>query len=68
MIRVHNTTGVDILLNEKRFSIGESGLFSEKDAQDLIKLGCSYDVLEDEPKKKSKKDKPAKDKTEESAE
>jgi hypothetical protein len=56
MITVHNTTDIDIAINEKIFRAGESAKFSEKEAEDLIRLGCSYDVEVKELKKEEKEE------------
>ena len=56
MIMVHNTTGIDIAINEKILRAGESAQFTDREAEDLIRLGCSYDVDVKELKKETKEE------------
>lgn len=48
MVKVVNTVGYDITINEQVLRNGESGIFPEKHAEALISLGCSYEIEREE--------------------
>lgn len=52
MIKVMNTSGSDIRINERLFKVHACEEFSQKDAEDLLKIGCSYEIEHEKDEEK----------------